>query len=104
MISAQGLDLSNPKHKATIVHAALNDVAVIGAVYNLLSKWNRDAFLPTGVNTLISATMLGGVIYSAYLGGGLVYEHGVGVQRMGKGKEIKDSMIEEEKSKARKEL
>lgn len=104
MISSQGLDLSNPKIKTTIIHAALNDVAIFGAVYQVLSKKNRVGFMPNRVNLLLSGLMLGAVGYSSFLGGGLVYEHGVGVQRQGHGKEEKERGGEELKQRARKEL
>jgi len=60
--------------------------------------------MPTGGNTLVSFLMLGGVAYAAFLGGGLVYTHGVGVQRMGKGKEEKDAARAQEVAEAKKEL
>ncbi|KAH7417812.1 hypothetical protein BKA64DRAFT_179979 [Cadophora sp. MPI-SDFR-AT-0126] len=104
MISAKGLDLSNPVIKTTLIHAGLNDLAVFGAVYNMLSRWGREAYMPTGGNTLVSFLMLGGVAYAAFLGGGLVYTHGVGVQRMGKGKEEKDAGRAKEVAEAKKEL
>jgi len=37
----------------------------------------------------MSAVFLGIQMYAAYLGGGLIYTHGVGVQRQGKGAEEK---------------
>ncbi len=104
MISAKGIDLSDPVIKTTAIHAGLNDLAVLGAVYNVFSKWSHVAFAPTGGNALVSVVMLGGVAYAAFLGGGLVYTHGVGVQRMGKGKEEKEESIAAEKEKAKKEL
>ena len=39
--------------------------------------------------------MLGVAIYAAYLGGGLVYVRGVGVQRMGKGAVLKKKELAE---------
>jgi len=70
----------------------------------MLSRWGNEAYMPTGRNTLVSFLMLGGVGYAAFLGGGLVYTHGVGVQRMGKGKEEKDAEVAKEKVEAKKEL
>jgi uncharacterized membrane protein len=97
MIQANGLDMSNPKVKVMAIHALLNDVAVAGAFYNYWTRSKAEGFLPSGVNVLISSVMLGGVIYSAYLGGSLVYKHGVGVQRQGDGKVIKEKMMNEKK-------
>jgi uncharacterized membrane protein len=89
MISAKGFDLSNPVIKTTLIHAGLNDLAILGAIYNWLSKRTHEDFVPEEGNVLISSLMLSAVAYAAFLGGGLVYTHGVGVQRMGKGKMMK---------------
>jgi uncharacterized membrane protein len=97
MIQANGLDMSNPKIKTTVLHALLNDVAVVGAFYNYWTRSTTEGYLPSATNVLISSVMLGGVMYSAYLGGSLVYKHGVGVQRQGEGKEIKEKTMSEKK-------
>jgi len=105
MIQARGLDFSNldPVVKTTLIHAGLNDVAVVGAAYNWLSRRGRTGFtLDTG-NFLVSATILMGVIYSAYLGGTLIYSHGVGVQRQGKGAQEKEKATKKTKAQAKKE-
>lgn len=60
--------------------------------------------MPSSGNLAISGLLLGAVAYSAYLGGGLVYEHGVGVQRQGRGKEEKEEGEKELKRDAKKEL
>jgi uncharacterized membrane protein len=104
MISSKGLDLNDPVIKTTVIHAVMNELAIVGALYNWFSRRNVEGFLPSGVNVLISSIMLGAVAYSGFLGGGLVYTHGVGVQRMGKGKEEKDKNIAEIKKSAKKEL
>lgn len=56
-------------------------------------------YRPAGHQVLLSGVALGLTFYAAYLGGGLVYEHGVGVQRMGLGKELKDKEIAEKAAK-----
>jgi len=104
MISAKGFDLNNPIIKTTLIHAGLNDLAISGAVYNWLTRRNREDFMPWGGNAFVSALMLGAVAYAAFLGGGLVYAHGVAVQRMGKGKEEKEKNIEMQRRKGKKEL
>ena len=53
---------------------------------------------------LVSALLFGAIGYSGYLGGGLVYEHGVGVQRQGHGKEEREKEERELKADAKKEL
>ncbi|GAA5909041.1 hypothetical protein JCM6882_004976, partial [Rhodosporidiobolus microsporus] len=42
------------------------------------------------LNSVLAALALPLFFYSAYLGGSLVYEYGVGVQRQGEGKEVKE--------------
>ncbi|KAL2066055.1 hypothetical protein VTL71DRAFT_2126 [Oculimacula yallundae] len=104
LVQTHGLDFSNQKIKITAIHAALNDIAIFGAAYNVLTRYGKEAWAPSGKNTFVSALMLGGVGYAAFLGGGLVYTHGVGVQRMGKGKEEKEEGLRKEIAQAKKEL
>lgn len=96
MISANGLDFSNPIIKTTLIHAGVNDLAVLGALYNWLSKRGAEDFVPGGSNVVVSSVILAAVGYAAFLGGGLVYEHGVGVQRMGHGKAEKEGRVIEQ--------
>lgn len=81
-----------PVVKSTLTHAAINDAALFGAVYNWLMERNRgfEDYRPHGHQVLLSAGGLALTFYAAYLGGGLVYEHGVGVQRMGRAKVEKE--------------
>ena len=106
MISSRGLDFKNldPTVRTTLIHAGLNDVAVLGAAYNWLTKRGVEGYVVSGGNVLVSALTMGGVMYSAYLGGALVYERGVGVQRMGVGKAQRQKMVEAAKEKGKKEL
>lgn len=90
LVNANGLDLSNGKVRKVVVHAGLNDVALIAAIYQIVSKNKRVGFMPSGGNVMVSLLMLVGVGYAAYLGGGLVYEYGVGVQRQGDGRVEKE--------------
>lgn len=83
LIQARGLE--DRVTKVALIHAGLNDVALVGMIYNWLSRRNREAVLSKGSNVLVSASLLLGGLYAAYLGGSLVYSHGVGVQRMGSG-------------------
>lgn len=104
MIQANGLDWNNQKVKVMLIHALLNDVAVAGAIFNWWSRSKVEGYMISGANALVSGVILGGVIFSAYLGGSLVYKHGVGVQRQGEGKEIKEKTLKEQKQKGRKEF
>lgn len=76
----------------------MNDAAIFGAVYNWLMERNRgpDDYRLQGHQILLSAGGLALTLYAAYLGGGLVYEHGVGVQRQGRGKAEKDKAAKEQ--------
>lgn len=103
MIQAEGLDMQNPKVKVMVIHAFLNEVAIAGAIYNWWSRSKVDGYMISGVNAVISSVLLGGVICGAYLGGSLVYKHGVGVQRQGDGKAIKEKMIKDAKEQGMKQ-
>jgi len=94
-----GQQILEPVVKTTLTHATLNDVSIAVAVYNWVMERNRpfEDYRPYGHQILLSGAALGLTLYAAYLGGGLVYEHGVGVQRMGHGKEIKEKEIKEAK-------
>jgi uncharacterized membrane protein len=52
-------------------------------VYNWLQERNVPDFKPAGHQIVMSAVFLVVQGYAAYLGGDLIYAHGVGVQRMG---------------------
>jgi uncharacterized membrane protein len=90
--------------KVGLIHAGLNDVAVAGVVYNWLSRRKRTAFETSGTNASISAVLLFSTLYSAYLGGSLIYKHGVGVKRMGEGLKKKQAEDAELKRQGRKDL
>jgi len=104
----QNLSLStlqqNSKIRTTVIHAGLNDVAVFAAAYNWWTRRGIEGYKIEPANVFVSVMLLGGILYSAYLGGSLVYTHGVGVQRMGKGGEIKEQMTKETKKQGKKEL
>jgi len=96
MVNSRGLYVTDQKTgaktlepivKITLMHAGLNDLSVIGAVYNWLMERNRpnEAYRPYGHQIFLSCGALVMVMYAAYLGGGLVYTQKVGVQRMGTG-------------------
>jgi uncharacterized membrane protein len=65
------------------VQAGLNDLVVAGAVFNWLQERNVADFRPAGYQVVMSAILMVVQVYAAYLGGDLIYAHGVGVQRMG---------------------
>jgi uncharacterized membrane protein len=69
----------HPKMKIAFAHAALNEIAVIGTGYNLWTRKSTAGYAPTNTNIYVSAALLFGLLSSAYLGGKLVYENGVGV-------------------------
>jgi len=104
MVQAKGVDLNDPVVKTTLIHAGLNDIAIAGALYNWLSRRNRTGYEVQSGNILTSALILGGVAYSAFLGGSLVYAHAVGVQRMGKGAQEKTKKTKETKKQGKREL
>ncbi|WRT64421.1 uncharacterized protein IL334_001353 [Kwoniella shivajii] len=88
-------DTGGRKVKMTIKHASMNDMVVALAGYN----WYRGYYypgepLPT-TTTVLNAIALPALLYSAMLGGRLVYEYAMGIQRQGSGKEVKKEMQKE---------
>jgi uncharacterized membrane protein len=65
------------------VQAGLNDLVVAGAVFNWLQERNVADCQPAVYQVVMSAILMAIQMYAAYLGGDLIYAHGVGVQRMG---------------------
>ena len=80
----------HPKLKIGFAHAILNDIAIFAAGYNWWTRRNAPMYVPDNVNVLLSAGCLPLLLLSAYLGGSLIYEYGVGVQRQGSAKRIKE--------------
>jgi len=80
----------HPKMKIAFLHAGLNDIAVAAAGYNWWTRSTAVGYAPSSANVLVSAALFGGVLTSAYLGGKMVYEYGVGVTRPGEGKRLKE--------------
>jgi len=78
-----------PKVKIALIHAGLNDIVIAGAVLNWLLERNVRDYRPAGHQVAMSAVLTAVQMYAAYLGGDMIYTHGVGVQRMGKGAEKK---------------
>ncbi|KAF2092146.1 hypothetical protein K490DRAFT_31612, partial [Saccharata proteae CBS 121410] len=101
MISSQGLYEKglNPKVEITLLHAGLNDLAFAAALGQWRMRRNVPDYAPTGAQALISMAMLPSLFFSAYLGGKLVYEYGVGVMRQGEATKIKQNMQKDELKK-----
>jgi uncharacterized membrane protein len=72
---------SSKKAKVGVLHALINDVAAVGALYNWWSRRSTPGFTPDTTNILISVVLaMPSTLYAAYLGGSLVYIHGLGFQ------------------------
>ncbi|ODQ53537.1 hypothetical protein SAICODRAFT_30196 [Saitoella complicata NRRL Y-17804] len=91
-INRKDKELTHPKSHEEYVdrsvriglyHGALNAVAFSISTYNWWVRRKIPGFHPTGGNVLLSAIAMGGIAFSAGLGGELVYGKAVGVQRMG---------------------
>jgi len=104
MIKNKGLDLQNPVVSTTLLHAGLNDLAIVGAVFNWYSRRDREGYFVEGQNAFVALATLGAVGYSAFLGGSLVYKHGYSVRRMGEGKKEKEEEVKKTKKQGKKEL
>ncbi|GAA6055919.1 hypothetical protein JCM3770_002360 [Rhodotorula araucariae] len=82
-------DIAGEKLKTTLTHATLNDIVLGIAAYNWWVRRQSSQLILPQTNALLSAAAIPLFLYSAYLGGSLVYEYGVGVQRQGEAAEIK---------------
>jgi uncharacterized membrane protein len=72
---------SSKKAKLGVLHAVINDVAALGALYNWWSRRSSPVFVPDATNILISTLLaVPATLYAAHLGGSLVYNHGMGFQ------------------------
>ena len=76
-----------PARKLGYYHMALNGVATVLWVANLIVRWpeeNREAVPTSGI--VLSAVGTAILMVSGYLGGRMVYEYGIGVARESKKK------------------
>ncbi|GAA5829823.1 hypothetical protein JCM11251_007896 [Rhodosporidiobolus azoricus] len=83
-------DVAGEKLKTTLLHAGLNDFVLGVAAYNWWVRRQSAKLILPNTNAILAALALPVFFYSAYLGGSLVYEYAVGVQRQGEAKEIKE--------------
>jgi uncharacterized membrane protein len=73
---------SSKKAKVGALHALINDVALFATIYNWWTRSQQVGFTPSGTNVFVSSALaLPMTMYSAYLGGSLVYEYGMGFTR-----------------------
>lgn len=74
---------SSKKAKLGVMHALINDITVVGALYNWWSRRSVVGFTPDATNLLVSVLLAApATLYAAYLGGSLAYVHGVGFRNM----------------------
>ncbi|CBX91617.1 hypothetical protein IAQ61_010920 [Plenodomus lingam] len=72
---------SSKKAKVGVMHALINDLGVVAAAYNWWTRRSNPGFMPTDTNILLSALVaLPATMWAAYLGGSLVYIHGMGLR------------------------
>jgi uncharacterized membrane protein len=70
---------SSKKAKIGITHALIMDLASVATAYNWWTRRNTPGFTPDATNVLISAALaMPLTLYSASLGGAMVYNYGVG--------------------------
>jgi uncharacterized membrane protein len=71
---------SSKKAQVGVAHALINDIAVVATAYNWWTRSQQVGFTPSGLNVLVSSLLsVPTTLYSAYLGGALVYEYGMGL-------------------------
>ncbi|KAF2001957.1 hypothetical protein P154DRAFT_463523 [Amniculicola lignicola CBS 123094] len=74
--------ISSKKAQAGVLHALVNDITVLGAVFNWWTRRNTANFVPDSTNVLVSSVLgVPATFFAAYLGGQLVYQYGMGVGR-----------------------
>jgi uncharacterized membrane protein len=81
-----------------VTHRTINIALTLTTAVLAAWRWRRRA--PTPMSLAIGAMGLGAMAYSAYLGGKMVYEHGVGVMpalgvKPGRGKELRPGELTE---------
>jgi uncharacterized membrane protein len=64
-----------------VTHRTINVSAILGATAMAVWRWRQREASPTYL--AVGAAALGAVGYSAYLGGKMVYKHGLGVEAAG---------------------
>ena len=73
---------SSKKAQVGVMHALINDITVLGAAFNWWSRRSHAEVLPSGLNVLVSTVLaVPASLFAAYLGGSLVYVHGMGIGR-----------------------
>ena len=78
----------HPKLKIGFLHAALNDLAIVGSGYNWWTRRAAIGNVPANINIALSSVLMFSIFFSAYLGGQMVYKYGVGVQRQSEAKKM----------------
>jgi hypothetical protein len=91
LVAQEEVEARGEAHDMLVTHRTLNIGLTLTTALLAAWRWRRRA--PTPVSLAIGAVGLGVMAYSAYLGGKMVYEHGVGVRRAGglkpgRGKEL----------------
>ena len=76
-----------PKFKISLLHASLNDVVAVISAYNWWARKGNAGFMTDGQGVLGAVVCLPVLLYSASLGGKLVYQHGMGINLAKAGKE-----------------
>jgi len=77
--------LEQPQWNKVFAHMSLNTFALFVSLINWWSRHSADNFEPSWGLMILNMITLGGVFLSAHIGGMLVYQHGMGVQRQGDG-------------------
>jgi uncharacterized membrane protein len=73
---------SSKKAQVGVAHALISDVAIFATAYNWWTRSQQVGFTPSGGNVLLSTLLsVPTTLYSAYLGGALVFEYGMGFSR-----------------------
>lgn len=84
LVNSKGFEARSAKMMQ--LHALIMDVSIVGTAYNWYTRKRAEGHMSSGINGIVSAAVFGLVAFSGFIGGRLVFEHGVGVSRIGKEK------------------
>lgn len=67
------------KMKIGLIHAAMNDMVLVAGVWTWWSRHTENYAVPGAMNIFVSMLMLPALLWSANLGGTMVYNYGAGL-------------------------
>lgn len=88
------VEAKQPSWNKVFIHMMMNIFALLVSALNWSNRSSYDNFSPSWLLMFLNLTTLAGVFMSGHLGGNLVFEHTMGVQRQGDSKAKKDKKVD----------